>query len=140
MEFLSLHFPVSTEPASLTLLTLRMLIFFPSIHYLQAKTTSGTSACRTKKGDRLKLEKATHQFPEHYMFLLLSKFPTCTFQNSPAGREEKVPHTDSTMQNLFHFKITSKRIIRKITGTKLIRKFRVRIYHSSLNKRKVTYQ
>lgn len=70
--------------------------FFLSIHYLQAKTTSGTSACRTKKGDRLKLEKATHQFPEHYMVLLLSKFPICTSQNSPAGRKEKVPHADST--------------------------------------------
>ena len=35
MEFLSLHFPVRTEPASLTLLlSLRKLFFFPSPHTL----------------------------------------------------------------------------------------------------------
>lgn len=37
--------------------------YFSAIHYLQAKTTSGSPACHTKR-DRLKLEKATQQLPE----------------------------------------------------------------------------
>lgn len=139
MEVLSPHFSCQYRTSQSDSVNIKNAYFSP-IHYLQAKTTSGTSSCHTEKRDRLKLEKATHQLPELYMFLLLSKFPTRTFQNSSTGRN-KPSHSDSQHNvKAFPFQKHLKKIIRKITGTKLIWKFRVRIDQCSLNKTKVTYQ